>query len=455
MEQAKKNDLGNDSIGKLIVHLTIPAIMAQLINALYNIVDRIYIGRIPEVGGAALTGVGVTFPIVMLISAFGVLLGMGGAPKAAIKMGEKNNDGAEEILGNCFSAMIVMAVALTLFFLVFQKQLLMMFGASDRTIIYGLQYLNIYVCGTIFVQGTLVLNSFITAQGFARTGMLTVLIGAVLNIALDPIFIFYLKLGVKGAAYATVISQGVSALWVTKFLTGNTTKIRIKRRYFKIKKKILLPIIGLGLSPFVMQSTNSIVNVVLNSSLQKFGGDLAVGAMTICGSIIQVLQMPVFGLAQGVQPIVSFNYGARKIDRVRKAFKILLFMSMGYCGTAWLIEILFPAMFVKLFTEDMELIKFTVWALNIYGAGLFMMGVQVPCQQTFVALGEAKVSLILSLLKKIILLVPFALIFPFFFENKVFAVFLAEPVAGIMAASVTATVFSFRFPKLLKRRAGK
>ena len=455
MEQAKKNDLGNDSIGKLIVNLTIPAIMAQLINALYNIVDRIYIGRIPEVGGAALTGVGVTFPIVMLISAFGVLLGMGGAPKAAIRMGEKNNDAAEEILGNCFSAMIIMAAVLTLFFLVFQEQLLMMFGASDRTIIYGLQYLNIYVCGTIFVQATLVLNSFITAQGFARTGMLTVLIGAVLNIALDPIFIFYFGMGVKGAAYATVISQGVSAIWVKKFLIGDTTKIKIRKKYFGIKKKILLPIIGLGLSPFVMQSTNSVVNVVLNSSLQKFGGDLAVGAMTICGSVIQVLQMPVFGLAQGVQPIVSFNYGAKKIDRVRKAFKILLFMSMGYCATAWLIEILFPSMFVKLFTEDEELIKFTVWALNIYGAGLFMMGVQVPCQQTFVALGEAKVSLILSLLKKIILLVPFALIFPFFFKNKVFAVFLAEPVAGIMAASVTATVFSFRFPKLLKRRAEK
>lgn len=455
MEQAKKNDLGNDSIGKLIVNLTIPAIMAQLINALYNIVDRIYIGRIPEVGGAALTGVGVTFPIVMLISAFGALLGMGGAPKAAIKMGEKNNDAAEEILGNCFSAMLVMATTLTLFFLVFQEQLLMMFGASDRTIIYGLQYLNIYVCGTIFVQTTLVLNSFITAQGFARTGMLTVLIGAVLNIVLDPIFIFYFGMGVKGAAYATVISQAVSAIWVTKFLIGNTTKIKIRKKYFGIKKKIILPIIGLGLSPFVMQSTNSVVNVVLNSSLQKFGGDLAVGAMTICGSVIQVLQMPVFGLAQGVQPIVSFNYGAKKIDRVKKAFKILLFMSMGYCATAWLIEILFPSMFVKLFTEDEELIKFTVWALNIYGAGLFMMGVQVPCQQTFVALGEAKVSLVLSLLKKIILLVPFALIFPFFFENKVFAVFLAEPVAGIMAASVTATVFSFRFPKLLKRRIEK
>ena len=231
------------------------------------------------------------------------------------------------------------------------------------------------------------------------------------------------------------------------------TKIKIKKEYFKIKKSVIIPIIGLGLSPFVMQSTNSVVNVVLNSSLQKFGGDLGVGAMTICGSVIQVLQMPVFGLAQGVQPIVSYNYGARNIDRVKKAYKILLFMSMGYCAVAWLIEILFPAMFVTMFTEDQELIKFTVWALNIYGAGLFMMGVQVPCQQTFVALGEAKVSLILSLLKKIILLVPFALIFPLFFENKVFAVFLAEPVAGIIAASVTATVFSIRFPKLLKRRA--
>lgn len=453
MEQMKKNDLGKDSIGKLIINLTIPAITAQLINALYNIVDRIYIGRIPEVGGTALTGVGVTFPIVMLISAFGALLGMGGAPKAAIKMGEKNNDAAEEILGNCFSGMIVMATVLTVFFLVFQEPFLMMFGASDKTIVYGLKYLNIYVCGTIFVQATLVLNSFITAQGFARTGMLTVLIGAVLNIILDPILIFYFKMGVQGAAVATVVSQAVSAIWVTKFLIGKNTKIKIKKEYFKIKKSVIIPIIGLGLSPFVMQSTNSVVNVVLNSSLQKFGGDLAVGAMTICGSVIQVLQMPVFGLAQGVQPIVSYNYGARNIDRVKKAYKILLFMSMGYCGIAWLIEILFPAMFVTMFTEDKELIKFTVWALNIYGAGLFMMGVQVPCQQTFVALGEAKVSLILSLLKKIILLVPFALIFPFFFENKVFAVFLAEPVAGILAASITATVFSIRFPKLLKRRA--
>ena len=252
MEQMKKNDLGKDSIGKLIVNLTIPAITAQLINALYNIVDRIYIGRIPEVGGAALTGVGVTFPIVMLISAFGALLGMGGAPKAAIKMGEKDNDSAEEILGNCFSGMIVMAVILTVFFLLFQKPLLMMFGASDRTVIYGLKYLNIYVCGTIFVQATLVLNSFITAQGFARTGMLTVLIGAVLNIVLDPILIFYFKMGVQGAAIATVVSQAVSAIWVTKFLTGKNTKIKIKKEYFKIKKSVIIPIIGLGLSPFVM-----------------------------------------------------------------------------------------------------------------------------------------------------------------------------------------------------------
>lgn len=444
--------MGNDSIGRLLLKLAVPAILAQLINALYNIVDRMYIGHIAGVGKAALTGVGVTFPIIMIIAAFSALIGMGGAPRVAIKMGEKKHDEAENILGNCFVSLLVVSVVLTAIFTIWGRPLLMMFGASDITIEYGLSYMQIYVMGTIFVQLALGLNSFISTQGFATISMLTVLIGAILNIALDPIFIFGFNLGVKGAAIATVISQAVSAIWVVGFLLSKKSNIRICKKYFRLRKKILLPVLALGLSPFIMQSTESLVNIALNSSLQRFGGDDAVGAMTIIGSIMQFCLMPLTGLAMSAQPIIGFNYGAKKIARVKKAFRYLFIAGMIYSACMWLACMLFPQMFVRLFSSDQTMMNISVWAMRIFMAGVFMLGAQFTCQQTFVALGQAKVSLLLALLRKVVLLIPLIFMLPLFFTNKVMAVFLAEPIADVVAAVSTVLVFTFRFRKILGER---
>lgn len=444
-----KNDLGNDSVGSLLFKLALPAITAQLINALYNIVDRMYIGHIKDIGSVALTGVGVSFPIIMLIAAFSALIGMGGAPRAAIHMGKDDNDGAEKILGNCFIILLAISIILTILFSIFNKPLLLMFGASENTLQYGLDYLNIYVLGTIFVQMALGLNSFITTQGFATVSMATVLIGAVLNIILDPIFIFGFDMGVKGAALATITSQAVSAAWVLKFLFGNKTKLKIKPCYFKIEKKIIFPVIALGLSPFIMQSTESLVSISLNSSLQKYGGDIAVGAMTIMSSIMQFTMLPMQGLTQSGQPIISFNYGAKKMDRVKQAFKLLLISSVSFSIFAWLLILFIPQILCSFFTSDAELIKETVWAIRIYMGAVFVIGAQIACQQTFVALGQSKISLILALLRKIILLIPFIFIFPLFFNDKVFAVFFAEPIADVIAATTTVIVFSLKINKIL------
>ncbi|WMJ22145.1 MATE family efflux transporter [Paludicola sp. MB14-C6] len=446
------NDLGNDSIGKLLLRLAIPAIAAQLINALYNIVDRIYIGNIDEVGKVALTGVGVTFPIIMIISAFSALIGMGGAPKVAIKLGEGNKEEAEHILGNCFITLMGVSIILTAVFLIWGRDMLMLFGASENTIEYALSYLNIYVLGTIFVQLSMGLNSFISTQGFAKTAMLTVLIGAILNIVLDPIFIFAFNMGVKGAAIATVISQAVSAIWVVKFLLSSESEIRIRKKYFRLNKAVMLPVLALGLSPFIMQSTESLVNIALNSSLQRFGGDDAVGAMTIIGSVIQFCIMPLAGLASSAQPIIGFNFGARKVDRVKKTFRYLLISAIVFSILMWGCVMVVPQMFVRLFASDAALMDITVWAMRIFMSGVFMLGIQFACQQTFVALGQAKVSLLLALLRKIILLIPLIYILPFFFTDKVLAVLLSEPIADVIAATVTGLVFIIKFKKILKAR---
>ncbi|MEG1996227.1 MAG: MATE family efflux transporter [Oscillospiraceae bacterium] len=442
------SELGTGKIGKLLFSLAVPAIAAQLINALYNIVDRMYIGHIPGVGATALTGVGVTFPIIMVIAAFAALIGMGGAPRAAIKMGEDDYDGAEKILGNCFISLIGISVVLTLFFLIFQEKILLMFGASENTIEYALDYMGIYVSGTIFVQFALGLNSFITTQGFAKTSMFTVLIGAILNIVLDPIFIFVFDMGVRGAAIATIISQAVSSIWVLCFLFGNKTKLKIKRKNFKLDPKVILPVIALGLAPFVMQSTESLVNITLNTSLQKFGGDVAVGSMTIISSIMMITFMPLSGLTQGAQPIIGFNYGARKMDRVKKTFKLLLASSMFFSALMWLGIMIIPNVFASIFTSNPELIKETVWAMRVFFCGILVLGAQTACQQTFVAVGQAKVSLLLALLRKVILLVPLAIILPYFLTNKVLAVFLAEPIADIGATSITVITFWIKSKKL-------
>ena len=450
MSSETTDRLGKESVGKLLFSLAMPAIVAQLVNMLYNIIDRIYIGHIPEIGATALTGVGVTFPIIMVITAFSALIGMGGAPRAAIKMGEKNHNEAEKILGNCFVLLIIISIVLTAFFLGTGEKLLMLFGASTDTVGYGLSYLNIYVGGTIFVMLTLGLNSFISTQGFAKTSMMTVLIGAVINIILDPILIFGFNMGVKGAAIATVISQAVSAIWVLKFMLGEKTRLKIRKINMKLDKKVIIPVLMLGVSPFIMNSTESLLNISLNSSLQRYGGDVAVGAMTILSSLMQVIFLPISGLTQGAQPIISYNYGAKNNDRVKETFKLLLISAMAFSLIMWGLMMVFPRSFVSLFSKDTVLLDFTSWALRIYlGLGI-ILGAQIACQQTFIAIGQAKISLFLALLRKVILLIPLIYILPYFFADKVFAVFFAEPVADLIAVTITVTTFSIQFKKLLQ-----
>lgn len=452
MTKVEKNEfLGTKKIGSLLLELALPAITAQLVNMLYNIVDRIYLGHIEDIGPMALTGVGLCFPIIILITAFSSLIGMGGSPQVSIKMGRQEKDGAEKILGACFSTLLILAAVLTAVFLIFGRQLLFLFGASKNTIQYSLDYMNIYVCGTIFVMMALGLNPFISAQGFAKISMMTTLIGAVVNIVLDPILIFGFGMQVKGAALATIISQGVSAVWVLHFLTGKKTILKIRKKDMIIRAKIILPVLALGLSPFIMTSTESLLNIAFNTSLQKYGGDLAVGAMTIMSSVMQIITLPTQGLSQGAQPIISYNYGAGKPDRVKKTFRLLFIWSVGYCVLFWIVNMAFPWLFPSIFASSPELKEISAWAARIYlGAG-FILGVQFSCQQTFIALGEAKISLFLALLRKIILLIPLIYILPNFFADKVFAVFLAEPVADMLAALTTFGLFIWRFGKLMRQ----
>ena len=428
-------------VGKLLFSLAMPAIAAQIVNLLYNMVDRIYIGHIPGAGPLALTGLGVAFPVITLISAFAALVGFGGAPRASIAMGKNDNDTAEKILGNCVFTLVCLSVVLTGIFFLFAEPVLYAFGASEETIVYALPYLRIYVLGTLFVQITTGLNSFITAQGFSSVGMKTVMIGAGLNLVLDPVFIFVFKMGVQGAAIATVLSQAVSAIWVIRFLSGKKTILRIRRANLRFVWKIIGPALALGASPFIMQSTESLISVCFNTSLQKYGGDIAVGAMTILTSVMQVSLMPLSGLCQGMQPIVSFNFGAKNPDRVRKAFLITLASCLGYATVLWSLAMLIPKGLAGIFTSDAELLDYAAWALRIYMGSTCLFGAQIACQQTFVAMGKAVQSLFLAVLRKIILLVPLIYIMPLFFEDKVFGVFFAEPVADFLAVCATVSLF--------------
>ena len=438
----RENDLGRDPVGKLLLRLALPAVTAQLVNALYNIVDRMYIGHMEGVGDLALTGLGVCFPVIMFVSAISALVGMGGGSRAVVRMGEGKEDQANAILGNSTALLIGLSVIVTV----------LLFGATENTLGYASDYLTIYLLGSIFVELSLGLNFFITAQGFSTVSMATVLIGAVTNIVLDPIFIFGFGMGVRGAALATIIAQGVSAAWVVRFLVGKRTRLRIQRRFLRIDFKVLSPVLALGVSPFIMQSTESLVNIAFNTSLKAYGGDPAVGAMTICSSIMQVFFLLFQGLSQGAQPIVGFNYGAGNLDRVKKTFRLLLTSALVFsCSACAAIE-LFPGLFVAMFNDKPELVSMAVWTLRVYAAGMFMLGVQNACQQTFVALGQAKISLFLALLRKIILLIPLILILPQFLEDKVLAVFLAEPAADILAALTTGGMFLWHFPRILARR---
>lgn len=445
-------NLGEGSIPSLLAKLAIPAVVAQVVNLLYNIVDRIYIGHIPEIGASALTGVGLFTPILMLINAFAMLAGSGGALRAAIYMGKKDNNTAEKIVGNCFLFLMICAVFLTAVFYITAPKLLVLFGASSVTLSYAVSYARIYILGSVFVLIVLGMNLFITTQGFAKISMLTTVIGAVINIILDPVFIFVLGMGVRGAALATVISQAVGAVWILRFLTGDKTILKLKMSNLRLKADIIGPCLALGISSFVMMSTESILSISFTSSLSKFGGDVAVGAMTIITSTSQLILMPVQGICQGGQPIISFNYGANKNDRVKKAFFTQFKVCIIFTCVCWGIMMLFPQIFAGMFTSDAELVKYTAWALRIYMAGIFSIGFQISCQQSFMALGQAKVSLILACLRKLILLIPLIFILPLILPDKVFAVFLAEPVSDIIAAAVTTTVFMVKFNGILEHK---
>lgn len=440
-KEKKEANLGEDRIGGLLFKLALPAILAQVINLLYNLVDRMYIGHIAEVGSVALTGLGVTMPFIMCVSAFAALVSMGGAPRASIMMGRDNKEEAERILGNCTSMLVLVAVIVTVVSQIWGQDILLLFGASESTLPYAWAYMQIYSLGTIFVQLALGLNAFINAQGFARTGMLTVVIGAVCNIILDPIFIFGLHMGVRGAALATILSQGVSCVWIVRFLLGKETTLRIRKGNLKIRPKTVGPCIALGVAPFIMQFTESVLNICFNTSLLKYGGDVAVGAMTILSSVMQMSMLPIQGLTQGAQPIIGFNYGAKKMDRVKKTFRLLLVSCVAFTAVIWLICMILPQAFILIFTDQAELIAFTKWAIRIYMAVSVIFGVQISCQQTFIALGNAKTSVFLALLRKVILLIPLIYILPAFMEDKLMAVFLAEPVADVIAVTTTSILF--------------
>ena len=446
-----KEFLATEPIGRLLVKLAVPTVAAQMINMLYNIVDRIYIGHIPGTGSLALTGVGVCMPLIMIISAFAALVGSGGAPRASILMGKGDKEKAEKILGNCFTTQLIISVILTFVMYLFNRPLLLAFGASENTIEYAVSYMNIYALGTLFVQLTLGMNTFITAQGFAKTGMLSVLIGAIVNIALDPIFIFAFNMGAAGAAMATIISQACSCIWVLSFLFGKKTTLRIKKQNLALKPEIILPCLALGLSLFIMQASESIISVCFNSSLLKYGGDVAVGAMTILTSVMQFAMLPLQGLGQGAQPIMSYNYGAKNASRVKKAYFLLLKASLCYSFVLWLLVMLFPQIFAGMFTPDAELIAFTKTALRIYMAVMFIFGIQISCQMAFNSLGKAVSSIIVAVMRKFVLLIPLIYIMPHIYTaDKTHAVYMAEPAADIIAVTFTAILFSFQFRKALK-----
>ena len=446
-----KEFLATEPIGKLLLKLAVPTVAAQMINMLYNIVDRLYIGHIPGSGSLALTGVGVCMPLIMIISAFAALVGNGGAPRASILMGKGDHEKAEKILGNCFTTQLIISVILTFVMYLFNRPMLLAFGASGNTIEYAVSYMRIYALGTLFVQLTLGMNTFITAQGFAKEGMLSVLIGAVVNIVLDPIFIFALNMGVAGAALATIISQACSCVWVLSFLFGQKTNLRIRKQNFALRADVILPCLALGLSLFIMQASESIISVCFNSSLLKYGGDIAVGAMTILTSVMQFAMLPLQGLGQGAQPIMSYNYGAQNADRVKKAFFLLLRSSLCYSVVLWVFVILFPQIFAGMFTTDVQLIDFTKTALRIYMAVMFIFGIQISCQMAFNSLGKAVSSIIVAVMRKFVLLIPLIYIMPHIYTaNKAHAVYMAEPVADVIAVTFTAVLFSFQFKKALK-----
>jgi len=453
--QNDKTFLGTEPIGGLLLKLAVPTVIAQLVNMLYNIVDRIYIGHIPNDGSLALTGLGVCMPLIMIVSAFAAIISSGGAPRASIRMGMGDHESAEKLLGSCFILILLLSAVLTGVLLVWNRDLLLLFGASENTIDYASEYMTVYALGTIFVQLTLGMGAFITAQGFTKIGMVTVLIGAGSNIMLDPLFIFVFRMGVRGAALATVLSQAMSCAWVLRFLLSDKSLLRLKRKHLRWEPTLVLPCIALGMSSFVMQSSESVISIAFNSSLLKYGGDIAVGAMTILSSVMQFAMLPMHGVAQGAQPILSYNFGAGNADRVKHAFRLLLIVCLLYSCTLWGMIQLFPQLFARLFTPDAELLAFTAPMLRVYCAVLCIFGLQVACQMTFVSIGNAGCSILVAVVRKFVLLLPLIYLVPLLMENKTLGVFLAEPIADLFAVSFTALLFVSKFRRSMRELVRK
>ena len=445
--------LGTAPLVPLIFSLALPTALAQLVNMLYNIVDRIYVGHIPGTGSLALAGLGVTYPIIVLITAFSNLIGMGGAPRASVAMGRGDYKTAEKILGNCITLLIVLSVVLSVVFTIYGEPVLRAFGASENTLPYAMAYLRIYLMGTIFVQFTLGMTPFITNQGFAKTSMATTCIGAVCNIILDPVFIYGFNMGVEGAAIATILSQAVSAVWVLIFFTGKRSVLRIRKENLIPAGKTLALVLSLGVSPFLMTATECVIQLAFNTGAATYGGDSAVAIMSILFSVAQIANLPVQGFCQGAQPVVGFNFGARKLERVRQAFKIMLAVSMGVTTVVVGAVELAPQLFLGLFSSDAELIALGTAPLRIYMLGFFFMGAQLACQQTFLGLGEAKISMFIALLRKVILLLPLSLVIPRVFGalglSQLVGLYVAEPVSDIISASTcTILFFAIEWKKL-------
>jgi len=446
-----KEMLGSAPVGKLLFRLALPTVVAQLINMLYNIVDRVYIGHIPEVGDLALTGVGVCMPIIMIVSAFAALVSSGGAPRASIFMGKKRQEDAEKTLGGCFGLQLIISLILTTVLLIWSRDFLLAFGASENTVEYAVDYMRIYALGTVFVQLTLGMNAFITAQGFTKISMISVIVGAVSNIILDPVFIYGLDMGVRGAALATILSQALSTVWAMSFLCSKRSILRLKPAYFLPRPRIVLPCIALGSATFIMQASESVISICFNSSLLHYGGDIAVGAMTILTSVMQFAMLPPQGIAQGAQPILSYNYGAKNGERVRRTYQILLRVCLGYSLAMWAAVMLIPGVFVSIFTPDAALIGFAAGALRIYFGGMLIFGIQIACQMTFVSLGNAPMSVLVAVVRKFVLLLPLIYIMPHLAGDPTMGVYMAEPVADLIAVTFTAVLFSFQFKKALAK----
>ena len=445
----KEQRMATEGIGRLMLSMAIPSVVAQVINILYNIVDRIYIGHIEGVGMEALTGVGVTFPIITLISAFSAFVGAGGAPLASIWLGKGDRKRAEKILGNGVSLLLLFTIFLMLFFYLFQTPLLYLFGASDATIGYARAYINIYLLGTIFVEMALGLNTFIISQGQSKVAMAAVLIGAVANITLDPVFIFGLKMGVRGAAYATVISQALSALWTVGFLVGPKSSLTIRLWALKPELRTIGSVMALGVSPFIMRATESLISIVLNNGLQQYGGDIYVGSLTIMQSVMQMYSAPLGGFTQGVQPIISYNFGAGNFDRVKKLYRWMIGISFGAAAGATLLIMIFPGFFAGMFTNDENLVALVQQVMPLFVCGMLVFGLQQGIQPTFLALGQAKISLFIAIFRKVILLIPLALILPLKFG--VMGIYYAEPISDVTSATVATILFLVNIKKIVSK----